>query len=339
MRTPLTLILLAALALPLHAAPPAGLAERVADAHARPAYARLATTTAALQHDADAFCRAPDTAALARLQARHQAAFLAWQGAQHLRFGPIQLFMREFRFDLWPDKRGSVGKHLARLLDEVSTDPGPLEPRRFAVGSVAVQGFSAMERLLHDPATAAFAGPGFAPRCQVLGAIAANLAGMSAALAADWAQPAAPDDPAGDEAGLLANLHTALERVVAQKLALPLGSDAAHARGTRAEAWRSGLARAAIRENLEATRALYRVAFAERARAAGLDAPIEADFEAALSALAAIRVPLAEAVAEPGARAQVETLRTRVSELKARIGGELAPALELTLGFNNLDGD
>lgn len=321
------------------AAPPEGLDARVVQGHIQPAYVRLAETTDVLAGRVSALCDAPGPVRLNAVRAAFPPAFLAWQGAQHLRFGPVQLFMREYRYDLWPDKRGTVGRHLARLIADVAKDPSTLEPRSFANGSVAVQGFSAMERLLYGEGIDRFDAPGFAVRCRVLGAIARNLRDMSAQIVANWADPLPPEDPAERDATLMANLNTELERVVAQKLALPLGSELAHARGSRAEGWRSGLSLAAIRENLIATRALYRLAYQGRAKQAGLDARVERAWSRALVAVEAVSMPLDQAVADSGAREQVERLRRRVSELKALITTELAPALDLTLGFNNLDGD
>lgn len=313
--------------------------ERTTRGHIQPAYAQLATTTAALQSAASAFCAQPSTVRLKAIQAAFAPAFLAWQGAQHIRFGPVQLFMREYRFDLWPDKRGTVGKHLVRLIGDVGKDPSVLEPAAFANGSVAVQGFSAMERLLYGESMDRFDAPGFTARCRVLTTIGDNLAGMSADIVTNWADPSPPEELSERDAELLASINTELERVVAQKLALPMGSDATLARGSRAEGWRSGLSLAAIRENLASTRALYRAGYQSRAKTAGLDARLENAWASALDALEAIGKPLDAAVSDPVERPKVEALRQRVSELKAMISSDLAPALDLTLGFNNLDGD
>ena len=305
--------------------------------HIQPAYARLAAASAALRARVDAFCAAPGGDALNAVQHTHAPAFLAWQGVQHIRVGPVQLFMREFRFQLWPDKRGSVGRHLQRLIAEA--DPAALAPQRFATGSVAVQGFSAFEQLIHDPAMARFDDPGFAPRCRVLRAIAANLDSMAAELDRAWRIPEASAALAGDGTAALVAVHTQLERILTQKLDLPLGSDLAHARGRRAEAWRSGLSRAAIGENLAAVATVYRLALRPRLADAALGREIDAAFAVAHTALDALAMPLPAAVADPAARAQVEALRAAVSQLKALVSQRLAPALGLSLGFNSLDGD
>ncbi|WP_230969983.1 imelysin family protein [Nitrogeniibacter aestuarii] len=333
-------LLLAPLAIAVaRAETPDDFVERTTTAHIQPAYTQLAGTTATLQSAAKAFCARPSGATLDATRQAFAPAFIAWQGAQHIRFGAVQLFMREYRFDLWPDKHGTVGKHLVRLTADVGKDPSVLEPDAFANGTVAVQGFSAMERLLYGEGIDRYDAPGFDARCKVLSTIGENLATMSADIVRNWATPSPPEDAAERDGELLGSINTELERVVAQKLALPLGSELKYARGTRAEGWRSGLSLAAIRENLNATRALYRVGYKARAKAVGLDGKLEKAWAAALDALEAIGKPLDEAVADPVERPKVETLRARVSELKTMVGSDLAPALDLTLGFNNLDGD
>lgn len=114
---------------------------RVADEHIIPAYEALAQATAGLREMASSFCDGPDTAALLRLREGFHAAMDAWQSSQHIRFGPVEFLMRNHRYELWPDKRGAVGKHLRRLL--AAQDWAALEPERFAAGSVAVRGLRA----------------------------------------------------------------------------------------------------------------------------------------------------------------------------------------------------
>src|SRR3546814_20117315 len=86
----------------------------------------------------------------------------AWTAVQHLRFGPSLLFLRYDRIEFWPDQRGVVRRHLSQLLSE--QDDEALQPRTFAHGRVAVQGFPAPESLLFytdaDPWTIPSGGSG-----------------------------------------------------------------------------------------------------------------------------------------------------------------------------------
>ncbi|WP_078118308.1 imelysin family protein [Thiosocius teredinicola] len=319
----------------------------VADEHVIPAYQKLAQTTQQLNAAAPA-CAQGETG-LNQLRAAYRPAYLAWQGIEHLRFGPIQTLSRDYRYQLWPDKRGSVGKHLRKLLSK--PDATSLDPDTFAGGSVAVQGFSALERLLFDGDTK---NADDEWRCRVIGAITANLERMSAETLAEWTEGSyahrdmfatAIDGndyyDSDDElsAKLLNNLHTQLERMVDQKLGRALREEIKRALPKRAEAWRSGLSNAALRANLQATYALYRVGFAPRVGNEQLNQRIAGLFDSSLATLDALQIPIPEAVIDADARGKLVELKTQLATLNDVIGGELSQALGLPLGFNSLDGD
>jgi len=328
---------------------------RIADEHIIPAYEVLAQATAGLNEQATAFCTRPDAAALRSLREHFHDAMDAWQSIQHIRFGPVEFLMRNYRYELWPDKRGTVGKHLRRLL--AAQDPAALDPERFAAGSVAVQGFSALERLLFGPdvSPGAFAtGEGARYRCAVVQAITGNLAHMSTGLLHDWTQGeeshrnyfataargnAYYEDDRDLSARLLNSLYTQLQVAVDQKLDLPLGESPEQARPKRAESWRSERSLRNIRLNLLGTRALYRIAFAARLDDKALDRDVESAFEATLRALDAIPMPLARAVNDAAGRAALESLRAEANKLKALFANPVPQSLNLPLGFNSLDGD
>ena len=342
------LCLLAAGVHPAAAADDAALLAAVADHHVIPAYQRLDASTATLgqavrQHCADQRALAPDAA----LRAAYAEAFLAWQGIQHLRFGPIQVLSRDFRMQLWPDKRGSIAKHLRRLLAQ--REPARLQPDAFADGSAAVQGFGALERLLYDTPS------GDAQwRCEVAAAMAANLHRMAAATLQEW-----QDGPqahrlmfatayegndyydGADElnAKLLNNINTQLERLIEQKLSRPMGDSVEAAMPKRAEAWRSGLSLAAIRYNVVALQSLYTTGFAARVDDAALATAIKDRFDRALAELDAVEQPLVDAVHDADARMHLHRLRDQLTALRTLVAKDLTTALALPLGFNSLDGD
>src|SRR3546814_4643308 len=145
-----------------------------------PLYAAFAQATAALEGALAAACEdgrpTPEEAGAA-----YHNAMDAWTAVQHLRFGPSLLFLRYDRIEFWPDKRGVVRRHLSQLLSE--QDAEALQPRTFANGSVAVQGFPALERLLFDSDDDTWAMP-FG--CDVVRAIGTNLKSIAAGLLHDW---------------------------------------------------------------------------------------------------------------------------------------------------------
>lgn len=317
----------------------------VAQQHIEPAYRLLAMHTVRLERVADDYCAEPSTARLQALRSSYRQAFLAWQGAEHLRFGPVQFLSREHRFALWPDKRGAVGKHLARLIE----DPA-LQGEDFDISrkSVAVQGFSALERLLFDGQSTD------AASCRLIIAIAGNLQQMAADLVDDWF---AGDDPyvayfadpgivnpvygsVAELAGQLLNsLYTELELMTTQKLARPLGDDIEKARGRRAEGWRSQGSLDAMAANLDACHDLYRRAFAPELDGSAPHPQIEAAFQRVHTALRDVDAPLSQAVALPGQRVRLQRLGAELSGLQQRVARDLAGTLNLSLGFNSLDGD
>lgn len=335
---------------PARAAPDyASLNAEAVRTHVLPRYESLAAATARLDVAATAFCGGSRTD-ITGLRESWRGAMAAWQGVQHLRFGPAEWFNRVTRFAFWPDPRNVTARQLADLFEK--RDPKVLAPEGFVTGSVAVQGLSALERVLFDDAEAAkFASDPY--RCDWVRAVTANVAGMSRSMLADW--NSAPHDFArefiaanGGVAGyrnageatldLFKSLHTAVELVADHKLARPLGDSAKAARPRLAESWRSETSLANVTANLAAARDLF-----ERLRPGVADAAlakeIVARFDAASAAASEIRGPLEAAVADPARRPAVERLRREALALKRILAERLTVALDLALGFNALDGD
>lgn len=319
--------------------------QAITDNHIGPLYRHLTDQTVELDRAARAYCTQPSAEHMHDLQDRYRRAFMAWQGAQHLRLGPVQYLSREFRFALWPDERGAVGRHLAQLLEDPDLQDGAFD---ISLKSVAVQGFSAMERLLFAVS------PPETRECRVLIAIGANLREMAAGVVGDWFAGDAPyrhlfvtpgpGNPvyasASELAGKLLNsLHTELELIVTQKLARPLDRSLERARGKRVEGWRSQSGLPAITANLDACHELYRLAFATALDGASPHPQIESAFRQARLTLGRLQMPLADAVSDPAQRVLVEQLQADLSALKQLVARDLAGALNLSLGFNSLDGD
>ncbi len=330
--------------------------------HLVPRYRVLAQATRNLAAGLDAFCAAPDEAGLNQARGRFVAALDAWNGIAHMRFGPIETDQRFYRFQVWPDKRGTGAKQVRQLLAEA--DPARLEPAALARDSVAVQGLSALELLLYPHSEVTLAdfqaegGAGF--RCRFAAAIGRNLAGLGQATLADWTQGEAPyaktvlepgigqgrfADPSALGTAVLMTLNTGAQVVHELKLREPLGPGPTAANPRKAEAWRSRRSLANVCTNLRALGHLYATALAPRL--AGLWLP-ETDQGLALTLAAAQSACLSlppEALDEapgpdrPDARQALEHLRDLAGALQARTGKRLAEELDLTLGFNSLDGD
>ncbi|WP_422365774.1 imelysin family protein [Pelagibius sp.] len=280
----------------------------------------------------------------------------AWMAAQHLRFGPSELFLRADRMQFWPDKRGVTGRRLSQLL--ANPDPAALEPQRFAQGSVAIQGLPALERLLFDMPEAAeqpFA-------CDLAVRIGENLKEISADLLADWrdgpsayaavlrnARQGNAEFLDAKEASLqlAKSLRSALLIVVDFKLQRVLGEAVRNAKPKRAESWRSGRSLRNIEINLEAAQALYQnggqggfsALLRRQPDGPTLHVEIEAVFRRTRKKLANLPASMTEALEEEGGWQRLSTVRDDVSQLLALISGPFSQMLDLPLGFNSFDGD
>lgn len=315
---------------------------QVADKHIISGYQKLSDQTTLLKKTASDYCHAQATLPL--LQKVFSDTFTDWQTIQHIRFGPIQYLSREHRYELWPDKRGTVGKHLSRLKQNTEVESPNFD---ISSKSVAVQGFPALERLIFSDQ------PTDATSCILIQAISTNLSNMTNSLTKEWTQGdlayrSAFIAPSADNAffesdkelagQLLNSLHTQLEFMITQKLDRPLGSSLSNARGKRSESWRSGSAITALKANSSATKQLYELAFKPKL-STHLAKKIDSAFIEAEKSLLQISTPLKQAVSDPTSRKKVLQLREHLSALKQLIGKDLATELDLSLGFNSLDGD
>ncbi|GMG82371.1 imelysin family protein [Paralimibaculum aggregatum] len=305
------------------------------DGHVLPRVARLAEAGAALSAAAEARC-APEGEAL---RAAYHAAYDAWAGVSHLRFGPMEEADRGYALAFWPDTRGATARSLARLLGE---DPALLaDPAAFATVSVAARGLLALERLLYDA-------PGAAPAaCGVIRAVSRDIAGTAAGLADAWALHAPLMRAPGPENALYASemevlrtlftaVATGLEFNADVRLGRPMGSFE-RPRPLRAEAHRSGRSLRIVRLSLAA---IEELALALAVTAPAPDrAAIAAALDGARGAAAALDDPVFAGVATPQGRFRVEALQQRIRDARAEVTARLGPALGVSAGFNALDGD
>ncbi|MBA4743019.1 MAG: imelysin family protein [Azoarcus sp.] len=324
------------------------------DAQVVPGYGRLADSAAALHARAARYCS--DEASLDEVREAWGTAFDAWQGVQHLRFGPIELFMRGMRMQFWPDPRNSVGG----TLDEVLAKAGPalLEEGGFDELTVPAQGFPAIEYLIHGDALTP---GGYA--CGLLRTIAGGIADMAADTLETWVGGDKSWREGIAHAGdgklhyqndqevtqdFFKAMHGALELVAEHKLVRPLGASLETAKPKLAESWRSGRSLDNIRVNLAAAEAMYlgRVedggfsrVVREVAGDAKLDDLLRRAFKQTRGTADSIEMPLSRAIVDPTERAKLAKLAREASALKALLAQRLTAALGIPLGFNSMDGD
>ena len=319
--------------------------------HALPRYERLERATNAFAAEAEAFCAGPSDDGRARLRERFHEAMDAWMGVQHLRFGPVDLFMRGYRFYFWPQARGKVADAVAEFVAAGEDDSA-----RIGRANVAVQGLLAVEVLLYDDRYLGADTKG----CGLLTAATANMRTMAAGILADWRDGNAafarlmtmpgPDNPHVEDhaAATLAffqGLHDSLQLIYDINLKPIIGDSAKTVRPVLAESRLSGRSRRNIVVTMEALQALY---IGEGSAGLGdltavadprLDRLMRKAFRLTLATVASIEGPVEQAAADPARRPPVKKLAKQIQALKQIVRERLAPALGLAVGFNALDGD
>lgn len=327
--------------------------------HALPRFDALAAATAAYADTLDRFTAAPSPAGLEESRAAHRAVTDTWAAAQHLRPGPLTMDLRSDRISFWPERAGVVTRQIGQILRD--RDPKLLQPGALGRQSAAVQGLTVLERLLFDEGVTpdGFAGDD-AKRFRGALAVAAarNLATMAAESRDGWKALEAPlaageptilgQTPTDAVNTLFAASITAMQIIVDQKLMAPLGATIADAKPAVVEALRSGRALRNIALNLEGLRALmlgerggpgFVALLPATEDGATAKQAIDESFATAIGAIDAVPGPLNVAVTDPAARKKADSALRSVKAARVEILGTLAPLLDITLGFNELDGD
>ena len=304
--------------------------------HVLPNYAQFARSARAMSDAAAVECRATDDA----LRAAYHSAFDDWVRVSHLRFGPSEAENRAFALAFWPDTRGKTPKALAGMIS--SEAPAGLVVEDMMQQSIAVQGFFALEFLLYDPTIMA-TGEGYY-RCAMIQNLSEGIALRAEAIHRDWVESYAAQMMTPSEGGpyrtheesageLVKAVATGLQFTDEVRLARPLGTFD-RPRPKRAEAWRSERSLRHVTLSLEATGALAAALAAESSAAER----IEAGFVTALSN-AAFDDPAFAGVADPVGRFKVENLQQYVNALREQVIVDLIDLLDVSIGFNALDGD
>lgn len=348
------LVAASAMAAPVPEASYRALNDRLVERYLLPRYDLLQTSADRFAAASAALCRSPDAAALEAARAAFHATTDAWMAVQHVRFGPVELFMRGYRFYFWPESRGRVDDAVRQALSQDAESS-----EEFARASVAVQGLPAAEQLLFVGADRLDATDGGAARCRLLRAIGANLAEIAHGLRADWTEGPEPfrtvtatpgpenvyfETPRDVTLAFFKGLHHGMQIVADLRLKPVLGATIRQAQPKLAESAASERSVRNIVVSLEGLQAMYvEGGFSEvvRAQPKGpeLDALMLRAFAMTVEAAKAVAGPLGKAVSDPALRPAVETLNTRVLALKQIIRTDLANTLDIAVGFNALDGD
>lgn len=327
------------LAQPAWALDPAALVDTAIDAHVLPGFTALSEATGTLKNTAAEDC-ASDSAAL---RAAYHEGFDAWMAISHLRFGPTEEEERAFSLAFWPDTKGFTPKSLSKLI--TSEDPAVLNAEAFAEVSIAAHGFFALEFLLYDERIQTLGSDAY--RCTLIQAVANDIDRNANAILADWQNgyadlmrtPSKEGRYTTDLAAvaeMFKTLDTGLQFNEEARLGRPLGTFD-KPRPLRAEARRSERSLQNITVSLTSLEQLARILAAQTPTPAK---SLNGAFSLALGHATELEDdPAFAGVANIQGRLRVEILQQYIGNIRDIVLQELGPALDVTTGFNALDGD
>lgn len=323
--------------------------------HVLPRYAVLAETTKNFAKSTKELCENPGESTLNSARQDFHRAMDAWMGVQHLRFGPIKYLMRIHRFYFWPEARGKIADAVRDYTASIDT----ISMKDFQKANVAVQGFLAAEVILFGNYELGIAGKD-KNACKLLVIVSNNLEEMAIGTLSNWQEGDSPfmqftaspgeQNPIFDShkevtLALFQSMHGNLQLISEVKLKPVVGKSIQAARPRLAESRLSGRALRNIILNLETQEELYNgvngVGLGTLTESADpkLDKLMRKAFRATLKSARSIDPSLAEAATNEELRPQAEKLALQVQALTQIVRQRLTKALELAVGFNELDGD
>ncbi|SDF71764.1 hypothetical protein SAMN05216571_101360 [Onishia taeanensis] len=301
-------------------------------------YAALASDTQRLAEQASDYCQSPSAEEREALANQWLYAYEAWQAVRFVNFGPIEQQSRAWQLQFWPDRKNLVGHKVSAWL---KADTAP-SMQSIADGSVAIQGFPAIEYLLFDEALGAPEALTEPQACGLLAAITQHLEATTRQLNDDW--QAFGDHYRETDSYTRATLEAglqALELVEAKRLAAPLGMTGGAPNAYLAEAWRSQQSIPLITASLSGLQEDYLPGLRlllQQADQQALYDDFAATLDEAMDEVDGMEGGIANALEEPAARSAVQGLYVQISQLNW-LGSKILIALGITRGFNATDGD
>ena len=331
--------------------PRAKVSAALADGVLLPAYNSWQEADRQLAVNAEAFCTGNADVTAAR------QAFLgaqsAWAGLQPLLVGPLAEGNRAWQIQFWPDKKNLVQRQVEALLKSKPQ----LNNDDLAKASVVVQGLTAYEYMLFDPALDLTQAEQKARYCPLLQAIGKHQQALAVQIMDEWqGKPgmaeqlkAFPNERYADANEAIADLLrvqvTALDGLK-KKLGAPMGRQSKGIpQPYQAAAWRSAASLANLGAALANAELLWHGSNRDGIQTllgddqADLANRIDAAYQDTRQRLAALDKPLGDLLADEAGRAALNELYDSLNRLHRLQESELAKALDVQIGFNAHDGD
>lgn len=319
-----------------------------------PGYERFAQDARAEAEAMEALCAQPGADRLADARAGFRALVRSWSRIEIVRFGPVAAENRMERILFWPDRR-SIG--LKQVQGAIATkDETATRVDRLQEKSVALQGLGALEYLLFGTGSKDLASGADAYRCAFGRAVAGALAETGGELVRAWRAPQGIASRMTDPRPAHADYRTreevmqellgvwvhGMDMVRDTRIAPFLGETPEDGNHKRALFWRSGMTVPALAANAQGFAALFDLSGLDE-RLADMDSLSGDSFTFELTnfsrTAAEIDMPVAEAVADPAARADLEYLLILTGSLQDIAMRRIGVDLGLVVGFSSLDGD
>jgi len=316
-----------------------------------PTYSRWVAADQQLAISAQAFCQGSASLATARADFLH--AQRAWAQLQPLLIGPLAEGNSTWQVQFWPDKKNLVGRQVEQLVNAGA----PVDAASLGKASVVVQGLSAYEYILFDARLDLADASQKARYCPLLVAIGEHQQQLAQDILGQWQGDQGmlwqmshfPNPRYADSQEAIADLLraqvTALD-TLKKKLGTPMGRQSKGiAQPMQAEGWRSEASLHSLQASVSAAQTVWAGVDGNGLRGLlgkdqqALAQRIDGAYADVQQWFAEHQGPLAELLASPAGRQQLETLYDRLNVLHRLHEGELAKALGIALGFNANDGD
>ena len=331
--------------------PRAKVSAALADGVLLPAYNSWQEADRQLAVNAEAFCAG--NADLGTARQAFLGAQSAWAGLQPLLVGPLAEGNRAWQIQFWPDKKNLVQRQVEALLKSKPQ----LNNDDLAKASVVVQGLTAYEYMLFDPALDLTQTEQKARYCPLLQAIGQHQQALAVQIMDEWqGKPGMaeqlktfPNERYADANEAIADLLrvqvTALDGLK-KKLGAPMGRQSKGIpQPYQAEAWRSAASLANLSAALANAERLWHGSNRDGIQTllgddqADLAKRIDAAYQDTRQRLAALDKPLGDLLADEAGRAALNELYDSLNRLHRLQESELAKALDVQIGFNAHDGD
>ena len=277
----------------------------------------------------------------------------AWAAVQPAVLGPLAEGNRAWQIQFWPDKKNLVARQVEAL---VNSKP-ELTPADLDKSSVVVQGLTAYEYLLFDPAIDLDNAEQKARYCPLIVAIGEHQKVLAADVLSNWQRedgmaaqlknfPNARYAEAPEAMAELLRTQVSAIDGLKKKLGTPLGRQSkGQPQPFQAEAWRSKASLANLAASLASAERIWLGAEQDGIQAllsseqGELQQRINAAYSDTRQRLAATQRPLGELLSDEAGRAELNALYDSLNALHRLHEVELARILGIQLGFNAHDGD